>query len=239
MTMILVAGCFTYMNHQKQFQCPTRQANCQNICIDQHMPFHHVYFWSIELLWNMMIIFVMRYHLRKNVNPPSLHRMERFRYIEVNNTVPESIRASMRDNNKNKLEKIYLGLINLTLIKEIIFLLLTAGLFKSLHHVHLKWSEVSVLDLYSMPGAYVCVIDQNSRPNSPQGGRELTMSIEGLKRRLSKACSQTDVMCPIYNSAEKTLIIRLMTILNLNAVILLSIECVIKGTRYLRNSCSI
>ena len=218
--IIYSVGQEIYSKEESSFECATKQFLCQTVCYDQYMPINLIRFWIWQTHFLALVVLL-------------------FNWLQVpEKTYPTETITSHRKR-KIKRKKICISFFqSLILIGlEIGFLIMFLFLLAKQHSPSISFGQLLYKgDLFFSPSVYTCDIEKSFSEEERQMyyRRENTAfrkSPAGLRVKAQLACEQSDALCTIDRSSEKSLIVLCLTLFTCLGIVALFfdlISCVTK-----------
>ena len=184
--VIYSVGQEIYSKEESTFECATKQFLCRTICYDQYMPINYTRFWIWHTHFLALVVVL-------------------FNWIDVGEKI-----ACSRANKTLVIATLQsvclLGI-------EIIFGMLLLFLLAKQHHPGIRFATLfSQGELFFSPAVYTCEIQKtfSEKERLLYFKRENVIfrkSPAGLRVKAQLACDQSDALCTIDRSTEKTIIV--------------------------------
>ena len=194
--IIYSVGQEIYSKEESSFECATKQFLCQTVCYDQYMPINLIRFWIWQTHFLALVVLL-------------------FNWLQV----PEKtcLTETITPHRKRKIErkKICISFIqSLILIGlEIGFSVMFLFLLAKQHSPSVPFSQLFRKgDLFFSPSVYTCDIEKSFSEEErvmyfTRKNVAFRKTPAGLRVKAQLACEQTDALCTIDRSSEKSLIV--------------------------------
>ena len=213
---IYCVGSDLYSDERGSFQCATKQFLCQTGCHDQFMPIKLTRFWTWHTHLLIMSVLLMNWlkdslicHMvcgKSSESLPERRKIPRHIYTFVQSAV----------------------LLGLELFFAYIFCQLLAKQFSSREKPENLFQSG---ELFFTPSVYLCQLEKTftakeERQYYDKENTEFRQSPAGLRVKAQLACAQSEPLCSIERSSEKTVVVLGMSLLNCLAILTLSFEVI-------------
>ena len=191
--IIYSVGQEIYSKEETSFECATKQFLCQTVCYDQYMPINLIRFWVWQTHFLALVVIF-------------------FNWLQHPREKESNIGNSQR---RNKLKRNCLAALQsfILLSLEIGFLIMYIFLLarQHSHSVPLK-QLLHTGDLFFSPSIYTSDIQKSFSEGERQQyymreNVQFRKSPAGLRVKAQLACEQSDALCTIDRSSEKSLIV--------------------------------
>ena len=221
---IYFVGNDLYSDNRDAFQCATKQFLCQTGCHDQFMPIKFSRFWTWHTHILVMSVFLMSW-LRDSV---ILHL--------VRGKVPQSLPE------KGNLSRNVYALVQSAFLfgLELIFAYIFCELLAKQYHPREKLQNlIQSGELFFTPSVYMCQLEKTftaseEREYFDKENTRFRQSPAGLRVKAQLACAQSDPLCSIERSSEKTVVVLGMSLLNCLAMTALSFDMIYQSLRLVK-----
>ena len=217
--IIYSVGQEIYSKEESSFECATKQFLCQTVCYDQYMPINLIRFWIWQTHFLALVVLL-------------------FNWLQV----PE--KKSPKETITSHRTKIERKRIGISFVQSLILIGLEIGFSIMFLFLLAKQHSPSVPfkqlfrkgDLFFSPSVYTCDIQKSfsEEERSMYFTRKnvaFRKTPAGLRVKAQLACEQTDALCTIDRSSEKSLIVlclSLFTCLGILALFFDLISCIIQ-----------
>ena len=226
--IIYSVGQEIYSKEESSFECATKQFLCQTVCYDQYMPINLTRFWIWQTHFLALVVVLFNWlQIPMKSEPAENILVETTRKIECKRMCISMVQT--------------LILIVLEIGFFIMFLLLLA----KQHSPTVSFKQLLYNgDLFFSPSVYTCDIQKTFSEEERRMYYErdkviFRKSPAGLRVKAQLACEQSDALCTIDRSSEKSLTvlcITLFTCLGIVALIFDLVHCVTKSVFLCRKS---
>ena len=205
--IIYSVGQEIYSKEETSFECATKQFLCRTVCYDQFMPINLIRFWIWQTHFLALVVLLMNW-LRT-----SLHNQE------------TNIVKTSKSTTKIFGEVACFLQSFLLLTIEVAFGAMLFYLLSRQHSLDVTFRQLlSSGDLFFSPSIYVCDIQKTFSEEEKtlyfnKENIEFRKTPAGLRVKSQLACEQSDALCTIDRSSEKTIIVLSMTLFNCLGVI--------------------
>ena len=216
--IIYSVGQEIYSKEETSFECATKQFLCQTVCYDQYMPINLTRFWvwQTHFLALVVILFNWLQHPRD-----------------------KSSKLGNSHERRNKFKSNCLAALQSFILfsLEIAFLIMYLFLLARQHSHKIPLKQLlHTGDLFFSPSIYTCDIQKSFSEEERQQyykreNVQFRKSPAGLRVKAQLACEQSDALCTIDRSSEKSLIVlclSLFTCLGILALFFELIYCIIQ-----------
>ena len=216
--IIYSVGQQIYSKEESSFECATKQFLCRTVCYDQFMPINPTRFWIWQTHCLVLIVILFNW---LQVPKPNIMNNDTFNRDSL---ISERKRISL----------LFIQsfiLITIEIVFGAMFLLLLA----KQHSPSMPFKKLlNTGDLFFSPSVYTCDIEKSFSEKERQMyfKREnvaFRKSPAGLRVKAQLACEQSDALCTIDRSSEKSLIvlcISLFTCLGILALFFDIVSCI-------------
>lgn len=204
-----------YAENRDAFQCATKQFLCQTGCHDQFMPIKLSRFWTWHT--HLMIISVLLMSW--------LRDSKMFSLVCGRTSIPTKTSNFSRHVCNLAQSTLLLGL-------ELIFAYIYCQLLSKQYHPRENFLKlIESGELFFTPSVYMCQLEktytaQEERWYYDKENTKFRQSPAGLRVKAQLACAQSEPLCSIERSSEKTVVVLGMTLLDCLAIITLSFEVI-------------
>ena len=216
--IIYSVGQEIYSQEESSFECATKQFLCQTVCYDQYMPINLIRFWIWQTHFLALVVVL-------------------FNWLQVPRSICSAENLSLKQARRLERRKTFISFIQslILLIVEIGFLVMFLFLLARQHNPTLPFNQLLYKgDLFFSPSVYTCDIqktfsEEERRMYFRRENVIFRKSPAGLRVKAQLACEQSDALCTIDRSSEKSLIvlcITLFTCLGIVALIFDLVHCV-------------
>ena len=218
--VIYSVGQEIYSKEESSFECATKQFLCQTVCYDQYMPINLTRFWIWQTHFLALVVVL-------------------FNWLQVskNNYSRENLKISQTRKIKRKETCISFMQSFILLGLEIGFLIMFLLLLAKQHSPSISFSQLLYKgDLFFSPSVYTCDIqksfsEEERRMYYKRENTAFRKTPAGLRVKAQLACEQSDALCTIDRSSEKSLIVLCLTLFTCLGIVALFfdlISCVTK-----------
>ena len=216
--IIYSVGQEIYSQEESSFECATKQFLCQTVCYDQYMPINLIRFWIWQTHFLALVVVL-------------------FNWLQVPRSICSAENLSLKQARRLERRKTFISFTQslILLIVEIGFLVMFLFLLARQHNPTLPFNQLLYKgDLFFSPSVYTCDIqktfsEEERRMYFRRENVIFRKSPAGLRVKAQLACEQSDALCTIDRSSEKSLIvlcITLFTCLGIVALIFDLVHCV-------------
>ena len=218
--IIYSVGQGIYSKEESSFECATKQFLCQTVCYDQYMPINLTRFWIWQTHFLALVVIL-------------------FHWLQApkNNHVTESSQISKA--RKIQRKEICISFIQTLILigLEIGFLIMFLFLLARQHSPSMSFGQLLYKgDLFFSPSVYTCDIEKSfseeeRRMYYKRENIAFRKTPAGLRVKAQLACEQSDALCTIDRSSEKSLIVLCLTLFTCLGIVALFfdlISCVTK-----------
>ena len=218
--VIYSVGQEIYSKEESSFECATKQFLCQTVCYDQYMPINLTRFWIWQTHFLALVVVL-------------------FNWLQVpkNNYSRENLKISQAHKIKRKETCISFMQSFILLGLEIGFLIMFLFLLAKQHSPSISFGQLLYNgDLFFSPSVYTCDIqksfsEEERRMYYKRENTAFRKTPAGLRVKAQLACEQSDALCTIDRSSEKSLIVLCLTLFTCLGIVALFfdlISCVTK-----------
>ena len=218
--VIYSVGQEIYSKEESSFECATKQFLCQTVCYDQYMPINLTRFWIWQTHFLALVVVL-------------------FNWLQVpkNNYSRENLKISQARKIKRKETCISFMQSFILLGLEIGFLIMFLFLLAKQHSPSISFGQLLYKgDLFFSPSVYTCDIqksfsEEERRMYYKRENTAFRKTPAGLRVKAQLACEQSDALCTIDRSSEKSLIVLCLTLFTCLGIVALFfdlISCVTK-----------
>ena len=209
--IIYSVGQEIYSKEETSFECATKQFLCRTVCYDQFMPINFTRFW----IWNthFLALIVLLFHW-------------------IGSRTSEKPQDSERVGRKRHQMMILLNLLQSAILLgiEILFGILLLFLLARQHSPSLEFKKLLLSgEIFFSPSVYACDIQKTFSEEErlmyfKRENVQFRKSPPGLRVKAQMACDQSDALCTIDRSSEKTAIVLCIILFSILGIISLLSE---------------
>ena len=212
-------GTELYDQRQESFKCATKQFLCQTVCKDQFQPISPIQFWKWHI-HTLVIVSILSLWISKSGTVKQAHESAK-EQAPASRIVPRHVSMFV--------------LSILLFVLELIFAYIFCQLLAKQHNPKEKLSKLLESgELFLTPPVYMCQIEQtysakDERLYYEKENVRFRQSPAGLRVKAQLSCAQSEPLCAIERSSEKTVLTLGMSVLNSLAIISLSFDILVKS----------
>ena len=211
-----------YSENREAFQCATKQFLCQTGCHDQFMPIKLSRFWTWHTHLMIMSVLLMSW-LRDSAMFSLVCRKSSKETLSRKSNISRYVCAFLQSN-------LLLGL-------ELIFAYILCQLLSKQYHTRESLQDlIQSGELFFTSSVYMCQLEKTYTDNEERlyydkENTRFRQTPAGLRVKAQLACAQSEPLCSIERSSEKTVVVLGMTLLDCLAIIALSFEVFYQSLR--------
>ena len=204
-----------FSKEETSFECATKQFLCRTVCYDQFMPINYTRFWIWHTHILALTVFFFHWIRLQSVKDMVSHEYKRIQRSHIRAHSMLNLLQSI----------ILLGI-------ELLFAILLLVLLAKQHSPSLEFRQlVTSGELFFSPSVYVCEIEKTFSERERQMYFErknvaFRKTPAGLRVKAQMACDQTDALCTIDRSSEKTAIVLSIIIFSSMGILALFLDLV-------------